>query len=275
MCDVETRVRRALCLFAIRLIDVLIESSWWAGIYKGLAKVLFPVLYVLFPGESGSWCRIAGKRDLHIGFVMDGNRRYARNENIPLKAGHADGYRTMKNLCQSLRELGVRRVTFFAFGKKNYTRTKEEVKDLMDLIAEKSWDLKKMEDKGCEVRIIGDKSSIDSRVRDAMNVSFWEQEPRAERENILYVNVLVAYSSIEEYLLGGDDGLPEMDVDLIVRTGGEKRLSDFLLASVSKGAHLAFVGVMWPLFTEYHLLWILLRYSLERSLLALKGRRSI
>lgn len=76
---------------------------------------------------------------------------------------------------------------------------------------------------------------------------------------------LFSYSSLDEYINGKSDGIPH-PVDIIVRTGGEKRLSDFLLCNAAKGAMLAFVATKWPMFSKFHMLLIFLKYRIEKSL---------
>lgn len=203
----------------------------------------------------------------HVGLVMDGNRRYARMREKPIESGHRDGYAKMLRVVDLMGRAGCKKVTLFAFGKRNFNRSAEEVRLLMGLMEEKMAELQGLENTcGYKFRIVGDRESMDPGIGGLVNDLFAEEKHGQPASRQLTVNILFSYSSIEEYARGGSDGIGDLNVDLIVRTGGEKRLSDFLLVNASRGSLISFLDVKWPLLSEYHLVLLFVKFKLEKYL---------
>lgn len=202
----------------------------------------------------------------HIGFIMDGNGRWAKKQGKPRSFGHAKGAEVLEGLCDHLFEKGVRCLSFYAFSTENWSRPEEEVKKLNDLLVKfvKKFLPTFIKNK-TRLVISGDLTSpriSESTRKKIMNAVEKTSEFTEHIVNICYnygsrseivhaVNALlergesVTERSIEENLWTNGLG----DVDLIVRTSGEQRLSNFLLWQ-SAYAELYFTDCLWPDFTN-------------------------
>ena len=199
----------------------------------------------------------------HIGIIMDGNGRWAKKRALPRSVGHKFGARTFRAIAEYCIKLDIEVVTFFAFSTENWKRPKEEVDGIMQLFIEylqDSFNRKGMQN--MRVRFLGDRAPLSDEAKALMkNV---EQET-AEYKNQL--NIAINYGSHDELVtafnklngkkaeISAQDisealythGQP--DVDLLVRTGGEQRISNFLLWQ-SAYAELYFTDTLWPDFKE-------------------------
>ncbi|KAK9815197.1 hypothetical protein WJX73_010695 [Symbiochloris irregularis] len=226
----------------------------------------------------------------HVGFIMDGNRRYARKSSVERSLGHRHGFTKLLDILEWCLELGVSNVTVFAFGEDNFKRSDEEVTELMSLAEEKLWQLLEEPElvarHGIRVKVLGNLNLLPEAVQRAA-----EHVMQATNQyNQVTLNICLAYSSKKEMNKAlkaaskvdnvedrvvvfqhqlGTKGQPP--VDLLVRTSGETRLSDFLLWQCAT-AHLVFSRALWPEFTYLHLLEALLQY--QQSLPALAALRS-
>lgn len=225
----------------------------------------------------------------HVAFIMDGNRTFARQRSSGVNEGHAAGFESMANVLGVCYEAGVRCATVFAFSTENLKRSRGEVNALMELAKNK---LKIVSNKGelCEkygvrIRIIGDLSLVSSDVRMALE----KVEKDTEKFNYAILNVCFCYTSraditqaiskvvvkkecdgsqIDEDLIGanmwtGPTKCPP--ADLIIRTAGVRRLSDFLLWEASDSATIEFVDVLWPEFGAVEMLKILIKWPLRKG----------
>jgi ditrans,polycis-polyprenyl diphosphate synthase len=224
----------------------------------------------------------------HVGFVMDGNRRYAKTHNIELKEGHNAGFESMAQILELCYEAGVHSATVFAFSIDNFKRSKREIDWLMELAKQRFTQMiahgELAEKYGVRIRILGDRSLLPADVLKVLEEA--EQVTRQNKRAVL--NVCFPYTSrhemahamkhivkhnlkqpleideetMEKYLYTG--GQPPLE--LLVRTSGVYRLSDFLLWQVSnKGVMMEFVETLWPDFTPLHMVWILIKYSFKKS----------
>lgn len=200
----------------------------------------------------------------HIGFIMDGNRRWARQRNLPTLAGHREGAEALKRIVKRASEIGIKNLSFFCFSIENFKRSKEEVDYLFKLINEIAslmGDLIKI-----DYRFVhsGDKSLLPE---DSVKI-IEEIEEKTKNCKTGVVNFLIAYGgrhdivcavkkiinekvdadyineeSFKDYLTTSK--MP--DLDLLVRTSGEQRISGFMLYNMAY-AELYFVKKHWPEF---------------------------
>jgi len=216
----------------------------------------------------------------HIVLFPDGNRRWAREKGLPTLQGHWEGYKNLLKFCRWCQKRGVKILTAFGFSTENWKRTKEEVNYLMKLF-EKGLSNKKhirdLQKDKVKVKIIGQKErlpktlqkvivNIENLTKDNKNLQLNLAVSYGGRWDILQAVQKIARkktpaSKITEELIGehlSTAGLPEPD--LIIRAGGEKRLSNFVLW---QGAYseLYFCKKYWPAFTEKDLEEALKEYA--------------
>jgi len=267
------RLKRGVKIFVLNIIDGILQSSFLNSLHEKLL-LHFPALSkasVITENPLKMALRRLVANRISIGFVMDGNRRHAKSFGKRTKEGHLKGAEKLMDVMKIFKEIRCPRAAFFAFSKKNYRRTPEEVSDLIEIF-EKNLDSMKnsLDTKDItqidvkQVKIFGDILTLPEKLHS--NIGHINQAGTEGKSAF----ILVAYSSLEEYVKTGSDGVPK--IDIIIRTGGEKRLSDFLLCNASNGSMVAFLAVKWPLFTLWHLVLVVLKYRLEESLIEDKSR---
>jgi undecaprenyl diphosphate synthase len=218
----------------------------------------------------------------HIAVIMDGNGRWARARHLPRPAGHRAGMKSVRRVTEACIEAGVNTLTLFAFSRENWNRPRAEVSALMVLlehyVASETGELKS---NGVEVHILGDRSRLNPSALGAVE--------RVERDTIgganLQLNVCLSYSSREEIVraarLVAEDvsrgvlrpediseetiasrlyTAPWGDPDLLIRTSGEFRISNFLLWQLAY-AELHVTSVLWPDFSKSDLYRAVLDYQ--------------
>jgi undecaprenyl diphosphate synthase len=200
---------------------------------------------------------------LHVGIIMDGNGRWATRVGRPRSAGHREGARVVRRIVEAAPELGIGVLTLYAFSADNWRRPPAEVAVLMRLFREylRAETGRCIED-GVRLEIIGRRDRIDQRLRRRIDAS--ERATAGGRR--LHLRIALDYSSRDAILRAAqclrpdtvptrdsftrllaivDHGTPVPELDLLIRTGGERRLSDFLLWEAAY-AELLFVERMWP-----------------------------
>jgi undecaprenyl diphosphate synthase len=202
---------------------------------------------------------------IHVAIIMDGNGRWARRRGLPRSAGHHAGVDAIRRVVEMAPEVGIGTLSLFAFSSDNWARPAEEVQILMALFAQFLRDeAGPLRAHDVRLSVIGRRDRLPPEVVAAISAA----EALAARGTRLHLRVAVDYSSrnaiLEAARLGGLDdptreafasrlgeahGAPAPDVDLLIRTGGEQRLSDFLLWE-SAYAELFFTPRMWPDFRE-------------------------
>ena len=196
----------------------------------------------------------------HVAFIMDGNGRWAQKRGMPREMGHKYGAEAMKRVLERCAEHGIGAVTFYAFSTENWKRSKNEVDSLMDLLKKYLVQLEGELDKN-DIRYIflGDTTPFSDEIR----ARIAEVEKKTEGKRFI-VNIALNYGSRSELayvcnkLIGeGKKNVTEADIDarlytrespsldLIVRTGGDIRLSNFLLWQAAY-AELYFTDTLWP-----------------------------
>jgi undecaprenyl diphosphate synthase len=217
----------------------------------------------------------------HVAIIMDGNGRWAKHRGLERSSGHDEGARAVREVVRACRERGVRYLTLYAFSLANWSRPKLEVEALMKLLvrfAER--EAAELKEKIINVNVIGDLDELPTTTRLAVEglIEFTNQLPEGKTEPAMTLSLALSYSGRRDIvdamrsiaararaglLLPEDIELGTFrshfttrhlpDVDLMIRTGGEQRLSDFLLAE-SAYAELYFTDVLWPDFTADNLL---------------------
>jgi len=207
----------------------------------------------------------------HVAIIMDGNGRWAKQRNLPRIMGHKAGTESVKNVVRTARELNLEVLTLYAFSTENWKRPPIEVQGIMALLKTylKS-ELQSMLENDISLRCIGEIENLPSDVQKILTETIQETAQKAGDEPRLVLNLALSYGSRSEILraarimaekcvkgqLGPDDfseqlfashlytvGLP--DPDLLIRSGGEARLSNFLLWQLSY-AELYITETMWP-----------------------------
>lgn len=214
----------------------------------------------------------------HVAIIMDGNGRWAVRRAMPRVFGHKRGAETVRNVVEQGRTLGIEVLTLYAFSDENWGRPKQEVGFLMDMLASflKS-EIANMKANGIRFQTIGRIERLPASARE------WVERARTETagNSGMVLNLALSYGGRSEILQAirrlhddgiGPDGLTEEafsarldtaglpDPDLIIRTSGEQRISNFLLWQAAY-AELYFAEVLWPDFTEREFLIALLDYQ--------------
>lgn len=221
----------------------------------------------------------------HVAIIMDGNGRWAERQGLPRVAGHKAGVETVRAVIQACAEKGIKVLTLFAFSSENWRRPKKEVSLLMSLfLVALQREVKKLHKNGVQLRIVGDVSAFDNKIQEQIKKS----EELTKDNNRLVLNVAANYGGqwditcavkslakqVESGTLKADDitadlisqnlnmnDLPEPD--LFIRTGGEQRISNFLIWQLAY-SELYFTDTLWPDFD---------RQAFELALTSFAGRQ--
>lgn len=200
----------------------------------------------------------------HIAFIMDGNGRWAKKRLMPREYGHKVGAETFKNIVKYCRNLDIEAVTVYAFSTENWKRPKKEVNAIMSLFSDYlDVAIKDMMKENVRIIFLGDKSVFPDELRIKM-----EQTEADSKSNKYILNVGINYGGRDEIVHAvnlcikeGKTSITEDDIterlytnaspmpDLIVRTGGEYRISNFLMWQ-SAYSELYFTDVLWPDFSS-------------------------
>jgi len=190
---------------------------------------------------------------LHAAIIMDGNGRWAQRRGLPRLAGHAEGERTLRKIVQAAPGYDICILTVYAFSSDNWKRPAAEVNGLMLLLEThlaKSLNICRSE--GVKLSVIGRRDRIPASCLEAIE----QAEQQTNTESRLHLRIAVDYSSREALVSAWrqttafdraalNSSLNSPDVDLLIRTGGEQRLSDFLLWECAY-AELFFTPCLWP-----------------------------
>lgn len=211
----------------------------------------------------------------HVAIIMDGNGRWAKQHKVKVALGHRSGTEALREIIRSSSDIGIRALSLYAFSTENWARPASEVEALMQLILDFfSSEIDELDEKNVRITILGDKDALPKRQRDAL----CEAERRTADNTGLRLNIAINYGAraelaraarkIAEEVRAGTLDPAEVneevfaqrlytrdlpDVDLLIRTSGEMRLSNFLLYQCAY-AEFVFPTMLWPDFTveDYH-----------------------
>ena len=210
----------------------------------------------------------------HVAIILDGNGRWAKKRLLPRKAGHVAGSKTVEKICEDAYNLGINYLTVYAFSTENWKRPKDEVDALMKLLRQYLKDcIKRSTKNNMCVRVIGDIAPLDEDLKE----SICKLEEATKDNTGLHFQVALNYGSRDEMIramkamtqdvtegrLSAEDiseeifegyldtkGIP--DPDLLIRTSGEQRLSNFMLWQLGY-TEFYFTDVLWPDFNKKEL----------------------
>jgi len=229
----------------------------------------------------------AGPVPQHIGFVMDGNRRYARQRNQKVQEGHYQGFHALHRTLDTCLQLNIRAVSVYAFAIDNFKRPKEEVDALMELAKDKLIEMSQkgelLDRHGVRLNIVGRRTLLPP---DVQEVAAKVEEMTKHHTNAI-LNICMPYSSRDELTtavrdsvrdcreFGGPEDISEDEIDkrleiasrgsppldVLVRTSGTYRLSDYMLWQACEDVQIHFVQKMWPDFGLWDFVPILLEFQ--------------
>ena len=211
----------------------------------------------------------------HIAIILDGNGRWAKKRGMPRSFGHVKGCENLEDICEVAKELGVKYLTVYAFSTENWKRSKEEVDGLMKLFRNYLKKCIKISQKNnMRVKVIGDITAFDSDIQEsiekledfskdftdlhfqiALNYGSRDEMVRAMRHmaDDLFSGNLSKDMITEEVFNGYLDTKELPDPDLMIRTSGEERLSNFMLWQLAY-TEFYFTDVLWPDFNKKELI---------------------
>jgi undecaprenyl diphosphate synthase len=210
----------------------------------------------------------------YVAIIMDGNGRWAEQRHLDVGEGHREGARALRRTVENAVDLGILELTAYAFSTENWTRPSPEVEAIMELFAEMiETQTPDLDEEGVRMRFIGRREGV---AEDLLRQMEWaERETRDNERMSLYVAFNYGgraeiLDAAERYAGGGEEEFarhlyaPEMtDPDLLIRTSGERRISNFLLWQCAY-AELVFSDVLWPDFERRDLELALEEFELRR-----------
>lgn len=217
----------------------------------------------------------------HIGFIMDGNGRWAKKRGLPRTAGHAEGAKAFRRIARYCKDISVKYITFYAFSTENWKRPEHEVNMIMRLFMEYLDEAENFAKDQTRLIFLGDKSRFEPEMRNKMIKLEKASENFDEMTLAVAMNyggrddIVHAAKSATKMFSDGEIKLTDIDeslitsllytgtmpdVDLLIRPGGEQRISNFLIWQ-SAYAELYFTDVFWPDFTPKELDKALEEYS--------------
>ena len=207
----------------------------------------------------------------HVAIVMDGNGRWAKARNLPRTAGHKKGVDAVRAVIEGACELGIKHLTLFGFSSENWNRPQDEVSTLMDLLRfYLDREVSELDAKGVKIRFIGNREKMSADLVERMA----KAEAKTQNNQTLELNLALSYGGREEIaqaaqkiakaVAEGEISPDEVDEnifaenlytkgtpdpDLLIRTSGEQRISNFLLWQAAY-AEFVFTDVLWPDFNK-------------------------
>ena len=215
----------------------------------------------------------------HVAIIMDGNNRWTKKHKLKGFAGHEKGIDTIQTVIDTAISYNIKFLTLFSFSSENWSRPKKEVKFLMNLLRKYlSEKIKKLMESNISIKMIGDKKKLPKDIVNKIN----KYQKLTSKNNQLYLNFALNYGSRNEILIALQKIINKYvkkkilineetissnlytknipDPDLLIRTSGEKRISNFLLWQLAY-TELVFLDVLWPDFKKKHFVDALKQYS--------------
>ncbi|MDY6037393.1 MAG: isoprenyl transferase [Eubacterium sp.] len=206
----------------------------------------------------------------HVALIMDGNGRWAKKRFLPRVAGHNAGMKSMQEIVRRASDIGIKHLTVYAFSTENWKRTSEEVSGIFGLLVKYvATELAELNEKNVKVKVLGEYEALPETARNSMQKAI---DATCDNSGMQF-NIALNYGSraeiiraankivadygkdarfteelLAKYLYTGDENGNIPDPDLIIRTSGEERLSNFLLWQCAY-SELAFTDSLWPDFS--------------------------
>ncbi|VAW74278.1 Undecaprenyl diphosphate synthase [hydrothermal vent metagenome] len=226
-----------------------------------------------------------GELPRHVAIIMDGNGRWAKRRNLPRPLGHREGVKAVRRIVEACRQRGVEALTLFAFSSENWRRPKTEVGLLMDLFVRTlKKEVEQLHRNGVRIHFIGERSAFEPKLQALMDSS----EEQTQNNTGLTLSIAVNYGGrwdiaraarqLAAQAVSGEIQVADIDSellqraicmadlpepDLFIRTGGEKRISNFLLWQLAY-TELYFTEQLWPEFDAV---------ALDEALVSFAGRQ--
>ncbi len=220
-------------------------------------------------GKKEETIALPEKLPQHVGFIMDGNGRWAKKRGLPRPFGHREGAKNFKKIVRYCKDIGLQNISFYAFSTENWQRPDDEVHTIMDLFREYIVDVRNFLSENTRMIFLGDKSAFDDDLQEKMikleedtahytemnlmmAVNYGGRDELAHAARILAqkaVNGEIRPEDITEQSVTNElytKGIP--DVDLVIRPSGEYRLSNYLIWQCAY-AEYYFTDVLWPDFS--------------------------
>ncbi len=207
----------------------------------------------------------------HVAIIMDGNGRWARNKLLPRHAGHREGVKSVRRVVEACKNKGIEALTLFAFSSENWRRPQKEVGLLMELFLHTlKKEVNRLDRNGVRLRFIGDRCAFPEKLQHLMNAA----EQQTETNTDLTLSIAANYGGrwdisqaarrlaervaagelqpeeVDEDALSAEIALADLpEPDLFIRTGGEQRISNYLLWQLAY-TELYFTDTLWPDFNS-------------------------
>ncbi|MBR9846710.1 MAG: isoprenyl transferase [Algicola sp.] len=218
----------------------------------------------------------------HVAIIMDGNGRWAKQKGMLRVIGHENGTKSVREIVEASAEIGIKHLTLYAFSTENWKRPKLEVQTLMKLLVKSlKKEIKTLQDNNIKLSAIGNledlpkkahtellevinKTKSNTHMTLTLALSYGSREEMVNTIKKIAMNVknnIISVESIDESIINKHlytQNLP--DVDLLIRTSGEHRISNFLLWQIAY-AELYFTDILWPDFTKQDLYEALINYQ--------------
>jgi len=214
----------------------------------------------------------------HLAIIMDGNRRWAKSNNLPSYEGHRKGAENLWDIINNVKRFNLKFLTVFVFSTENWKRSSKEISFLMKLLNQfLDHTISKLHENDFKIRFIGDLSPFEKKIKDKISTIYENSNSNKGVVITLALNYggrLDIISAINKILVNNKNLKPINEIDfkkytlnkdlpdpdLLIRTGGEKRLSNFLLWDLAY-TELMFVQEMWPDFNNFMLQNCILDYA--------------
>ncbi|GFZ93974.1 isoprenyl transferase [Aquaticitalea lipolytica] len=225
---------------------------------------------------------LKGKLPNHLAIIMDGNGRWAKNQGLLRVIGHENGTKAVREVVEASAEIGIKHLTLYAFSTENWNRPKIEVQTLMKLLVKSlKKEIKTLQDNNIKLLAIGNLNDLPKKAKEELldviektktnnRMTLTLALSYGSREELINVvkelsnkvkNNIISTESIDESIINKHlytQNLP--DVDLLIRTSGEQRISNFLLWQIAY-AELYFTNILWPDFKKQDLYDALINYQ--------------